>query len=656
MAHSIDITQIDHGTPLLRQATKDEIEEGKKVDTNKSANQIFEEKVKGMDNSSVKSITIFKVNVGLRESNPDAYTPKIISIGPYHNKNPQLGSMKKYKLLYLQRFLKRKTEIDVESCISKLEKNKDEALKCYDVNIDSDIVVEFSQMMLLDGCFIVEFIRECCGWKPTEEDEIINREWMMLQVCRDMLLLENQLPYFVLTMLHEMTKYPKEPNLIKMVKSTFPDLFPNKNPEIIDGTAPQQPDHLLDVLHMLSRPSKMKNTSKTTNGSTRKECCNISFLGKILQIIRSKEMPDEISGWECCQIPSATELYEAGVSFQKLGALGKDSMDRTTIFDIKFKDGLFEIPCFAVEDTLETFLRNMIAYEQHSSSLHLRYYTDYGWIMSQLIVSHKDVNLLRQNGIMLNEIGHDKQVATIFNKLTQGVITSSNDFYCNEECIKIIQHYENPWNQMMAKLRHNYFQSPWAGASTVAAIVLLLLTVTQTVLSLISALNDIVVEFSQMMLLDGCFIVEFIRELCGMKPTEENRIINREWMMYQSSLNLKYYTDYAWIMTQLIVSHKDVNFLRQNGIILNEIGHDKQVATIFNKLTQGVITSSNDFYCNEECIKIIQHYENPWNQMMAKLRHNYFQSPWAGASTVAAIVLLLLTVTQTVLSLISAFK
>nr|XP_016435317.1 PREDICTED: UPF0481 protein At3g47200-like [Nicotiana tabacum] len=453
--------------------------------TNKSANQIFEERVKNMENSSIKSTTIFKVNVALRESNPDAYTPKVISIGPYHNKIPQLGSMEKYKMLYLQRFLKRKNEIDVKSCISEIEKLKDEALKCYDDNLDSDIVVKFSQMLLLDGCFIVEFIRERCGRKPREEDEIINREWMMLQVCRDMLLLENQLPYFVLTVLHEMTKYPTEPNLIKMVKSTFDDRFPNKYPEIIDGIAPQQPDHLLHVLHMLSRPSKMQNnTSETTNGSTRKECCNKSFLGKFIQ----KEMPDEVSGWECCQIPSATELYEAGVNFKKIGALGEDIKDKTTLFDIEFKHGLFEIPCFAVEDTLEPFLRNMIAYEQHSSRLHLKYYTDYGWIMSQLIVSHKDVNLLRQNGIIFNEIGDDKQVATIFNKLTQGV-TTSIDFYCSEECSKIIQHCENPWNQMMAKLRHNYFQSPWAGASTVAAIVLLLLTVTQTVLSLISALK-----------------------------------------------------------------------------------------------------------------------------------------------------------------------
>ncbi|OIT38437.1 upf0481 protein, partial [Nicotiana attenuata] len=131
-----------------------------------------------MSNSSIKSTTIFKVNVGLRESNPDAYTPKMISIGPYHNKKPQLGSMEKYKLLYLQRFLKRKTEIDVKSCISEIEKLKDEALKCYDDNLDSDIVVKFSQMLLLDGCFIVEFIRERCGRKPREEDEIINREWM----------------------------------------------------------------------------------------------------------------------------------------------------------------------------------------------------------------------------------------------------------------------------------------------------------------------------------------------------------------------------------------------------------------------------------------------------------------------------------------------
>ncbi|KAG5609815.1 hypothetical protein H5410_021096 [Solanum commersonii] len=84
----------------------------------------------------------------------------LISIGPYHKKNPQLGSMEKYKLMYLRRFLQRKRGLDVEHCITEIEKLKGIALKCYDdiENLDNDIVDKFSEILLLDGCFVVECI------------------------------------------------------------------------------------------------------------------------------------------------------------------------------------------------------------------------------------------------------------------------------------------------------------------------------------------------------------------------------------------------------------------------------------------------------------------------------------------------------------------
>jgi len=102
-----------------------QIEEGRKVDHLIDINERIDEMFKDLDNSSIKSCMIFKVNVWLRESNPDAYTPKMVSIGPYHKKNTQLGPMKKYKLLYLRRFLQRNKRLDVKSYISELEKVKE---------------------------------------------------------------------------------------------------------------------------------------------------------------------------------------------------------------------------------------------------------------------------------------------------------------------------------------------------------------------------------------------------------------------------------------------------------------------------------------------------------------------------------------------------
>ncbi|XP_016463562.1 UPF0481 protein At3g47200-like [Nicotiana tabacum] len=489
MAHSIEITQIDHRTPLLRQATKDEREDGRKDDylieikerlklqRDKSLNQIFDERFEDLDNSSIKSTTIFKVNAAIRESNPDAYTPKMISIGPYHKKNQELHSMEKYKLLCLRRFLQRKEGLDVESCIGQLEELKDEAIKCYD-DIDSDIVGKFSEMLLLDGCFVVEFIRD-----PL----IINAHWMVSQVCRDLLLLENQLPFFVLAKLHDMTKRPEdlEPDFIRMVKSTLCYISPSKIPMLkseIDGDE-EKFDHLLHVVHMFCRLSEMTKTSQISNSSIRKECCNIKrFLGKILRLFRSKEISTS-NIWQSWQAPTATELYEAGASFIKLGSFEADLMDRTTMFDIKFENAAIQIPCFVVGDSTEAFLRNLIAYEQHSTNLYPKCFLDYVDIMGQLIKSRKDVNLLRQNGIILNGLADDGEVANMFKKLGEGIVVVADSTYYDEASIKMSQHCKKPWNQIMANLRQNYFSSPWAGASTVAAVILLILTAMQTVLA-----------------------------------------------------------------------------------------------------------------------------------------------------------------------------
>ncbi|KAH0681925.1 hypothetical protein KY289_019677 [Solanum tuberosum] len=403
--HLIDIKDTNDQDPLGSQ-------------TKKSVNQMFD-----LDNLSIESSTIFKVNVWLRESNPVAYTPKMVSIGPYHKKNQQLGLMKKYKLLYLRRFLQRKEGLDVESCISELEKQKEEVLKCYNdiEDLDTDNSHEFCQMLLLDGCFVVEFIREYCEMCPKGEEKIININDNY--IFRDLMLLENQLPFFVLNQLHYMTKQDDELPLAILVGN------------------------------------------------------------------RMKKSTDDIT-WHMV-MPNATELSEAGVSFAKVSFINKNKDnigDMTNLLDIKFEKGLMEIPCFRVEDDTETVLRNLIAYEQQSFDVHPTYFSDYATFMDHLIDSDKDVNLLRQKGIIVNWIGEDKEVASLFNKIGNGVTTYS-DFYYKEEFRKAVEHCQKPWNRMQANLKHNYFSSPWVGASTVAAIILLILTTIQTILAITSAVK-----------------------------------------------------------------------------------------------------------------------------------------------------------------------
>ncbi|XP_070057935.1 UPF0481 protein At3g47200-like isoform X1 [Nicotiana tomentosiformis] len=431
MAHHIEITRMDHQIPLLHQtsvneATENEIEEGRKVDylidieetngqdqsrlqTIKSAKQIYDENFKDFNNSSIKSTTIFKVSAGLSESNPNSYKPMLISIGPYHKHNTELRSIEKYKLMYLQRFFRRKEGIDVESCIRKIEELKDEARKCYDDIHDfySDNIGEFLLMLLVDGCFVVEYIRECCGIIPTGEDIIIRGGCIDNQVRRDLLLLENQLPFFVLAKLHDMTMEVDQTSFIIMVKCTFLPCLPKITPASFvetEGNA-KNIKHLLQLVHMSCHPSEMKTSLTRNNPSIEIERCGKSLCGNLLQIIKSKEIAIDSNHliWHDI-MPNATELCEAGVNFAKVGTvytcLEEDNLeDSTSLFDITFENGLMKIPCFHVVDDTETILRNLIAYEQQSPNAHSRYFSDYAVFMDYLIDSEKDVNLLRLKGV-----------------------------------------------------------------------------------------------------------------------------------------------------------------------------------------------------------------------------------------------------------------
>ncbi|XP_059290393.1 putative UPF0481 protein At3g02645 [Lycium ferocissimum] len=427
-------------------------------------NQIRDEIATDLRHSSIKSCTIFKVTVGLSASNPDAYKPQLVSIGPYHNNNPQLRSMENYKLRYLQRFLRRKAGIDLERCITELAPLKDVALKCYDdiEDLYSDHnSSKFLKILLLDGCFVVEFIREFRGMKPNGEGIIIEVGCIHNQVLRDMLLLENQLPFFVLTKLHDMTM--DQIPFTRLMMKTHIAFFNYSILKICwssfietEGHDVRNIKHLLQLVHMSCQPSE-KKASQTENPTL------------------------EMETWT--NIPNATELREARVRFSKVGRFKeRDLGDNSSLFDIKFANGIITIPYFEVFAEMETILRNLIAYEQLSFDVCPRYFSDFSTFMDYLIKSDKDVSLLRQNGIIKNDIGGDKEVASLFNKIRKGVIVY-DDFYYEKQCRKLIQHCEKPLNRMKASLMYNYFDSFRVGTSAVGGTIILILTIIQTVLA-----------------------------------------------------------------------------------------------------------------------------------------------------------------------------
>ncbi|KAF3617963.1 putative protein-like [Capsicum annuum] len=276
-------------------------------------------------------------------------------------------------------------------------------------------------MLLLDGCFVVEFIRERSGMCPEGDDKLISTVGCICnQILRDLLLLENQLPFFVFNKLHDMTKQVTESPFIYMVERTFllaklPKMNPTSSFQETGGNE-KNIYHLLHVAHMSCHPSKMKTIISNPSMEEDKNS--------------SKSLHGIHMAWHKV-MPNATELSEAGVRFASVGnifrSLDKDNdLGDTSLFDITFKNGLMTIPCFQIVDDTEVLLRNLIAYEQLSSGVHPKYLSDFAVFMDYFIDSEKDVSLLRMNGIIVNKIGDDKEVASFFNKISKGITVYSN--------------------------------------------------------------------------------------------------------------------------------------------------------------------------------------------------------------------------------------
>lgn len=179
-------------------------------------------------------------------------------------------------------------------------------------------------------------------------------------------------------------------------------------------------------------------------------------------------------------IRSAVELYEAGVRFKK----SKSS----SLHDIRFRHGVLSMPTVPVDDSTEYMFLNMMAFER----LHVGAGNDvtaYVFFMDNIIDSAKDVALLSSNGIIQNAVGSDKAVAKLFNSISRDVVLEP-DSALDAVQRQVNGYFRKPWNMWRANLIHTYFRSPWAFLSLAAAVFLLVMTITQTVYTVLPFYRD----------------------------------------------------------------------------------------------------------------------------------------------------------------------
>lgn len=119
----------------------------------------IDRKLQGNLSTNSLNRSIFNVPSHLRQVNEAAYEPQAISIGPYHHGKDHLKTMEVFKLYYLKVILHSRNETSVKRYVMALDYMKEAARRSYSEPLDHIGGDEkFVEMMLLDGCFIVELV------------------------------------------------------------------------------------------------------------------------------------------------------------------------------------------------------------------------------------------------------------------------------------------------------------------------------------------------------------------------------------------------------------------------------------------------------------------------------------------------------------------
>ncbi|KAA3486310.1 UPF0481 protein isoform X3 [Gossypium australe] len=147
---------------------------------------------------------------------------------------------------------------------------------------------------------------------------------------------------------------------------------------------------------------------------------------------------------------------------------------KKNMFDITFDNDTKElkIPTLKVGDSTEREFRNFI--------------WSTNTFICKLINTGKDVELLHKSGITNNLLGNDETVTKMFNKLGDSIYYSPKYFYYKDMADQVNKHCQKKWNIWKAKLKKDYFNTPWLPISFLVALLLLMLTILQTIFPLLS--------------------------------------------------------------------------------------------------------------------------------------------------------------------------
>ncbi|GFZ02484.1 transmembrane protein, putative [Actinidia rufa] len=397
--------------------------------------------------TSRDSVCVNRVPPSLTRIDHRAIEPEIVSIGPYHRGKVEVSQFESYKWQFLDALLCRSANngVDLQRIMQEMEGLERKARRCYLEPIPMSNE-DFVEMMVLDGCFVIELLQQVCGNEDPVNlnSSIVMKPWLIPILIRDLLKLENQLPFFVLQRLFHISISTGDS--LSLLALKFFNLALPRSLESLKRTTVSEAMTLLDLFHSSSLPSNISQGSQK-----------------------------EYHPFSDQTLPCVTQLRLAGIKF-------RPHRSTDNFLNISFCKGELKIPPTTINDVTSTIFVNCAALEQCRAQHIPTCFSAYIAFMSCLINSARDVSFLCDDGIITGFSHHDQRISQLFKELGENIVFNVRECYLSKEFGEVEAYYSSNWSA----LRRTYFSNPWSIISLVSASVLLALTAIQTIMAIVS--------------------------------------------------------------------------------------------------------------------------------------------------------------------------
>ncbi|KAF8019926.1 hypothetical protein BT93_G0574 [Corymbia citriodora subsp. variegata] len=482
-------------------------------------------------------VSVHRVPESISSAKPEAYVPHHVALGPYHHFRPQLYQTENPKLAAARqaRAELKLPEFDLMADLLQAEEDKIRASYQMHLEVGTDTlkwIMTIDSLFLLDLLYCYRYLDKSANI-GSKEDPIGDDDQGGIvpmtrhSIIKDVMMVENQIPTFVLRKIMLQTKNSMNEvgedeedkaidselgvTLMRFCKAISPLGLERCSP----SEAVHRHKHLLDLLYNLILRRAVPEAAQTKKNELKgasfgylikmvsipatkiteawNELSKFSFMKKlkvpielIFRIIQM--LMQSIPGCstflqnkpsqENVMIPTVSKLHSVGIKL-RLATGGI----RTIAFDQK--TATLKLPQITLSATTEVLLRNLVAYEMisQSSSFVL---TRYAELMYGIIDTCEDVKLLREASIVLNHLNSDDKVVELFNGMIKSIGSKSTVSELDKTIQDVNQYYNSTRKVKAYNLMRKYVYSSWKFLTMVATIVLILLMVLQTICSVVS--------------------------------------------------------------------------------------------------------------------------------------------------------------------------